>query len=261
VLFLKGTPRSRNQALVTQRLHALCPSSIPRIIDTDLIPDANWWWFLLEDAGHCNEEALSPATAREVAYTLGTLQHCAMDEHSLSALVVHCAGDHLQERALDVCSWAIKHSPITTRENIWHMAMDISQSSSFFREVADHLQDIPTTIAHGDLWAGNIAVAPVDRTVRLLDWGDALWGVGSVSLVNLLLTAQGTLDEISSAIWDAYENGLGVQVKPAYRAACFVANLVSGLVTDMEIARCCGRGPETLPGLFAQLRSLEAQAV
>ncbi|SRR5260370_31419020 len=105
---------------------------------------------------------------------------------------------------------------------------------------------------------GNIAVGP---TIRLLDWGDALWGVGGVSLVNLLLTAHGTLDETSSAIWDAYENGLGIQVKPAYRAACFVANLVSGLVTDMEFVRCCGRGPETLPGLFAQLRSLEAQSV
>ena len=220
-LFLKGTPRSRNEALVTQRLHSLCSECIPRVIDTDFIPEANWRWFLMEDAGHCNQETLSPATAREVAYILGTLQRCAMNEHTLLALVAHCDGDHLQERALDVCSWAIEQSPITARENIQHMAMDISQSSSFFREVANHLQDIPPTIVHGDLWAGNIAVGP---TIRLLDWGDALWGVGGVSVVNLLLTAHGTLDETSSAIWDAYENGLGVQVKPAYRAACFVAN-------------------------------------
>ena len=79
-----------------------------------------------------------------------------MNEHTLLALVAHCDGDHLQERALDVCSWAIEQSPITARENIQHMAMDISQSSSFFREVANHLQDIPPTIVHGDLWAGNM---------------------------------------------------------------------------------------------------------
>ena len=85
----------------------------------------------MEDAGRCNEEALSPATAREVAYILGTLKRCAVDEHTLPALVVHCDGDHLQERALDVCSWAIEQSPITTRKNIQHMVMDINQSSFF----------------------------------------------------------------------------------------------------------------------------------
>ena len=85
-------------------------------------------------------------------------------------------------------------------------------------------------------------------------------GVGGVSAVNLLLTAHGMLDETSSAIWDAYECGLGMLMKPAYRSACIVANLVTGLVTDVEIARSCGCGLESLPGLFVQLRSLESIA-
>jgi hypothetical protein len=132
---------------------------------------------------------------------------------------------------------------------------------TFLREVADQLQVIPATIVHGDLWTGNIAIAQVDRTIRLVDWGDALWGVAGISIVHLLLTAQGTLDEASSAIWNAYGSGLGTHIKPAYRATCTIANLVTGLVTDMEIARCCGRGLELLPGLLAQLRSLEALAL
>jgi len=260
-LFLKGTPRSRNEALITQLLHALFPASIPDVIDTDFIPEANWRWFLLEDAGYCDEEALSPATAREAAYILGVLQRRAMNESPLLSLVVHCEGDHLRERAVDVCIWAIEHAPMTTRKNIEHITLNIGQASSFFREVADQLQDVPATIVHGDLWAGNIAVAPADRTVRLIDWGDAMWGVGGISIVHLLLTAQGMLDESSLAIWDAYGSGLGMHVKPGYKEACAVANLVTGLVTDMEIASCCGHGLEILPGLLPLLCSLEAQAL
>lgn len=45
-----------------------------------------------------------------------------------------------------------------------------------FTAVANHVQDIPLTIVYGDLGAGNIAVAAGGPTVRLLDWGDTLWG-------------------------------------------------------------------------------------
>lgn len=259
-LFLKGTPRSRNEALVTQRLHALYPTGVPRVIMTNLVPGAQWRWFLLEDAGHSDAKVLFSATAIEAAYQLGVLQCRALSDKFLPTLLVHCESDYLQKRALDVCAWALKHAPTAARKSIQHIATGITRASPFFREVADQLQGVPATIVHGDLWAGNIAVALPDRTVRLVDWGDALWGVGGVSIVHLLLRSQGELDETSTAIWDAYENGLGTQVKPAYRAACVVANLVTELVTDMEIALCCERGLEILPGLHVLLRSLEAVA-
>lgn len=256
-MFLKGTPRSRNEAQVTQQLHTLCPTDIPRVIATDLSPETDWQWFLLEDAGRCNEEGLSLAIAQEVAYVLGTVQRRATGEHSLASLVVHCEGDRLQERALDVCTWAMEHASAAVGEPVQRIAQAISQAAPFFRETANQLQDLPATIVHGDLWAGNIAVDPV----QLIDWADAVWGVGGVSIVHLLLTAHGTLDTVSSAVWDAYGSGLGASIKPAYQAACVVANLVSCLVTDLEIARCCGQGLEMLPGLVPGLKVLATQLI
>lgn len=115
---------------------------------------------------------------------------------------------------------------------------NVRKASSFFRRVAEQLQVIPSTIVHGDFWTGNIAVAPADRTIRLIDWGDALWGVAGVSIVNLLKTAKGALDGASSAIWNAYGRGLGISMNTGYQEACMVANLITGLVTDLEIVIC-----------------------
>jgi hypothetical protein len=41
-LYLKGAPRSRSEAVVTQRLHAICPTSISKVIATDLTPASSW---------------------------------------------------------------------------------------------------------------------------------------------------------------------------------------------------------------------------
>jgi hypothetical protein len=73
-----------------------------------------------------------------------------------------------------------------------------------------------------------------------------------------ILTAKGALDEASSAIWDAYECGLDLPVRSGYKEVCIVANLITSLVTEMEIAICCGHGLDILPGLLPHLRSLEA---
>ncbi len=49
---------------------------------------------------------------------LGVLQRRAMDEQSLSSFVVQCEGHHLQKRALDVCTWAIEHSPTAAQKTL-----------------------------------------------------------------------------------------------------------------------------------------------
>jgi hypothetical protein len=41
-LFVKGTPRSRKEAQVMQRLHNLCPTCIPRVLVADLVPADPW---------------------------------------------------------------------------------------------------------------------------------------------------------------------------------------------------------------------------
>ena len=121
------------------------------------------------------------------------------------------------------------------------------------------LRKLPSTIVHGDFWSGNIAVA--GKAIRLIDWGDALWGVGGVSLVNLVTTSGGQLDNAVQELWEAYERGWERTIGPSYREACVAASVVTNLVIDTAIARCCGQGPERLPGLIAGLRELEALIV
>jgi hypothetical protein len=40
-LFAKGTPRQRNEALVTLHLNSLCPTAVPRVLTPDLLPTAS----------------------------------------------------------------------------------------------------------------------------------------------------------------------------------------------------------------------------
>src|SRR5579883_2026064 len=57
-LFLKGTPRSRNKALVMQRLHDLFSTCIPRVPVRDRVPAASWRWLLMEDAENAQTPTL-----------------------------------------------------------------------------------------------------------------------------------------------------------------------------------------------------------
>jgi hypothetical protein len=257
ILYLKGTPRRRNEALVTQELHTLCPTAVPRVIIADLMPEEDWRWFVLEDAGRCDQEAISPSIAQEAAYVLGTIQRYAAYDRVLPSLVVGCEADRLQECALDVCSWALGQAAMREKGDIQRIERQLRLATGFFREASAPLKDLPPTIVHGDLWAGNIAVG---QTLRLVDWADALWGVGGSSIVRLLRTAHGTLNTVSQALWDAYASGLGAQVELAYQQACAVSNRVNCLVIDREIARSCGRGLSMLAGLVPGLEALATQA-
>lgn len=254
-LFLKGTPRSRNEALVMQRLHDLCSTCIPRVLVADLVPSAAWRWFLLEDAGCGDLSALSRPVAIEAARTLGLLQQRALHDQMLPSLLVRCEGDHLQQQALDVCRWAMSPQTPETHDDLQRIVSLLEQAHSFFGALAEQLSALPSTIVHGDFWSGNIAVA--SKHIRFIDWGDALWGVGGVSLVNLIMTSGGQLDDAIPQIWEAYEQGWERLISRSYREACLVASDVTDLVIDKAIATSYGQGPERLPGLIPGLRDLE----
>jgi hypothetical protein len=209
----------------------------------------------MEDAGCCHADGLTEPIALEVACALGTLQRYAMADLTPPSYLRHCEASQLQECVLDVCAWVSNQVPASSGAGIRRITSNLNDAHTFFYEIAHCLSHVPPTVVHGDLWAGNIAIA--NQSIRLLDWGDALWGVGGVSIVHLLLAADENLAEASSDIWEAYEKGLGISLHPAYREACVVAELVATLVIDMEIAKCCGRGLEILPGLLPGLRRLE----
>jgi hypothetical protein len=139
--------------------------------------------------------------------------------------------------------------------DLQRIASLLEQAHTFFSELAEQLSELPSTIVHGDFWSGNIAVAGND--IRFIDWGDALWRVGSVSIINLLMTGDGQFDNATLQIWEAYEQGWEHSVSPAHRQACQAASVVADLVIDKAIAMSCGQGPERLRGLLPSLRDLE----
>ncbi len=254
-LFVKGIPRSRNEALVMQRLHDLCPACIPRVLVTDLVPSAFWRWFLMEDAGNADMSPLSRPVAIEAARTLGLLQQRALQDQTLPSLLIRCEGDHLQQQAVEVCRWAMKQQLPDVRTDLQRIASLLEQAHTFFGELAEQLAELPSTIVHGDFWSGNIAVT--GNNIRFIDWGDALWGVGGISIVNLLMTSDGQLDDATFQIWEAYEQGWECSISLVYRQACQAASAVADLVIDRAIAMSCGQGPERLRGLVPGLRDLE----
>jgi len=255
-LFVKGTPRSRNEALVMHRLHALCSTSLSRVLVVDLVPATTWRWFLMEDAGCCDQSALSRSVAIEAARILGQLHQRALHDQVLPSWLTRCEGSHLQQQALAVCRWAMNQQASAALDDLQRIVSRLQEARAIFGGLTQQLAELPSTIVHGDFWSGNIAVA--GTTIRLIDWGDALWGVGGVSLINLIMTSDGQLDNAIQELWQAYERGWEQPIGLSYREACVVASVVTNLVIDTALARCCGQGPERLPGLMPGLRDLEA---
>jgi fructosamine-3-kinase len=174
----------------------------------------------------------------------------------LPGLLAGCEAEHLQQQALAVCRWAMQSSIPEVLAELQRIAAHLREAQTFFHQLAEQLTDLPSTVVHGDFWSGNIAVA--GQELRFIDWGNALWGVGGVSLVILIATSEGQLDEAEAAIWHAYEQGWERPIRQGYREACQVASIVADLVIDTAIATSCGRGPKRLPGLLPGLRELEA---
>lgn len=255
-VFLKGTPRSRNEALVTQRLSELCPACIPQVLIADLNPLENWRWFLMEDAGQCNMSTLVQSTALEAVRKLGCLQKRTLGDQLLPSLVAHCEGSHLQQLVLDVCSWAMsQQETLGVVGDLQRITSHIEEAHSFFDKLEQDLSELPSTIVHGDFWSGNIAVAK--GNVRFVDWGDALWGVSGISLVNLIMTSDSFRDKAAPTLWEAYEQGWERSISQSYREACVVASDIADLVIDRAIVSSVGQGPARLPGLLPGLLDIE----
>lgn len=244
-LFLKGVPRTRAEAGVSARLAALCPEAVAPVLAVDLIPDDTSCWCVLGDAGRDGGESLDPSIAIRAAQVLGALQSGTVGDRTLANQVPHCRGGEL---------WAAHRARPKLRDRVRDMHRRLLQAEGWVRGVERQLLPEPDALVHGDLGAGNVAVQ--GDQVRLLDWGDAVWGVGGVSIIHLLASEDGRLDSHAGDIWAAYEVGLGRGVSRECRSASAFAHRVTRLVVDREIATCCGRGLERLPGFLPTLDAL-----
>ena len=113
-------------------------------------------------------------------------------------------------------------------------------------------------MVHGDLWAGNVARR--GGRIVFVDWGDALWGVGSIDIVNLVVCRPSALDAAgTAAVWDAFAQGSGVEADEEFRRASQVAHTVASLLIDRAIAESIGRPPQWLRGVVPAFGGLLEQ--
>jgi Phosphotransferase enzyme family len=253
-LYVKGTPRNRAEAHVTSVLHRYCPNHIPDILEEDLLPENQWRWFLLENVGECDHAGITPECAVDAAFHMGRLQSIICRDMQLAKYLPQCQADRLQEALSSVCEWALQTASADMRNDLLPLHVKIIRSTNFFYALQKKLSHLSSTCVHGDFWSGNIACR--EDKISFIDWGDTLWGVGSISIVNLLSSAAGELSNHVDEIWDAYSSGREKYVTEDFIQGSQVAALIGSLIIDVEIAKCCNGTVEMLPGLFPILQRL-----
>jgi hypothetical protein len=254
VLYLKGTPRNRLEAQITSILHGYHPNHIPTVLDEDLVPENQWHWFLLEDAGICNHDRITPECAINAAFHLGRIQNTVCHDDYLAKNLPRCRADWLQEAVSEVYGWALQSVSTEKQKDFLSLQARLVESTSFYNALQKKLTRLPSSCVHGDFWSGNIACR--EDEVRFIDWGDTLWGVGGISIVNLIDTDSNELSSHADRIWEAYARGWEKDITEDFIQGSRVAALIGSLVIDMEIAKSCGGSVEMLPGMFPGLQIL-----
>jgi hypothetical protein len=93
-----------------------------------------------------------------------------------------------------------------------------------------------------------------------VDWGNALWGVGAVDIVNLLVCQPSAFDVTGeAAVWSAFAEGLGVPLDQEFRRASHIAHTVATLLIDKAVAESIGKPPQWLRGLVPGFHRLLSQ--
>ncbi len=244
--YLKGTSRLRPEAAVLEELGRVVPEHVPHLLVSDLLPDSPWSWFLMEHAGDpiVNEEltVADPEDAVAAVRALARIQRRTAHSHTLPALLDHCDAEGLRDAALKACAWYAERDGQHHAE-YEEMQSRLVQDRAFFPRLAAELSPVPSTLVHGDFWAGNCARD--GSTFRLLDWADAVWGVGGLSLVEMI----GQNEELHARepeLWRVYAEERGISLPPSYPSACRDASCVLGVVTHQQINACCEVGPRLI---------------
>jgi hypothetical protein len=262
--FLKGTPRRRREADLTEELYRLVPDHLPRIIVPDLLADSPWHWFIMEHAGDPviddGLEFAEQGSVLDAVRALAFIQHKARASERIAQILPPCEPELLQQLILDICLWYAgrrgKH-----RQEYEEIARMVGRDTTYFRQHATALSAWPCTIVHGDFWAGNVVREA--RGVRILDWGDAVWGPGGLSITGLLGQHRERLAAHEAEIWSVYAEALGEPVDPSYVQSCTQACDLADVVVHHQIHLCCEAGPDVDEArwrLFERLAMVITQA-
>jgi aminoglycoside/choline kinase family phosphotransferase len=182
------------------------------------------------------------------------LQRVVCHDRQLAQYLPHCQANNLQTAVLHVCEWAYQTAEKEVHNDLLTLKERLAQATKFFVDLQKTLAYLPATCVHGDFWSGNIACSK--DNVSIIDWGDAIWGVGSASIVNLLSSAKDQLSSHAEQIWQAYARGWEKDLSEEFIRGSRVASLICSLVVDVEIAKYCKGTLEILPDLMPLLKTL-----
>jgi hypothetical protein len=254
MLYLKGTPRDRPEAVTTAFLSTCCPTYLPHVVHTDLIPESAWRWFLTTDAGCCTHTELPLHVAAHAAFALGRIQQQVVHtDPSLARILPTCLPHQLHQIALTSCDWLIQQGYPAVEA----YRTQIARATPYFATLAQQLAVLPATCVHGDFWPGNIAVQR--NMIKVIDWGEAVWGIGGASIWNLLLTSRDTLAHHTAAIWTAYAHGWGRDIPEDYITASQMAFTITMLVVDYGYARWHPAEVDIGPGMLTTVQQVVRQ--
>lgn len=249
-VYLKGSPRLRHEVKVHQLVATYDSTIVPIIIADDLLPDHDWQWFILQDVGESSEVDHNNVTILQACFELGQLQKKLATDGTAKKFLPQVEPKQLLSAISSIYDW-VRIQKSNQIKEIEQAYQTIKQNSSKFEEVVNSLSAFPTTIVHGDFWTGNIIHTPTQ--LIFLDWADSVWGVGAVSIVNLL----SSLNEIDfENAWTNYSHGFGISITPNHYLALELAYLTTNLVIDRNIAETCNNGIEMLPGILPTFESI-----
>jgi hypothetical protein len=243
--FLKGTPRQRREAALTEELYRLVPAHLPHTILSDLLPGSRWHWFITEHAGEPvvdgELEFTEQGSVADAVRALALIQRQARASQRIAQLLPPCEPESLQQLILDICLWYASRRG-ARRQEYEDTARTIGRDTTYFRQHATALSARPCTIVHGDFWAGNVVREA--GSVRILDWGDVVWGPGGLSITGLLGQHRRSLAAREAEIWSVYAEALGEPLDQPYVQSCARAYDLADIVIHHQIHLCCDAGPD-----------------
>jgi Phosphotransferase enzyme family len=250
--FVKGAPRTQGEGTVTAHLAARCPGIVPTVIHHDLLSADRWQWFVLADAGDCERTEVTPELACRAATALGVLQRTVCGDSFLAARLPSCLPAQLTTISLASCATLMRHSNAAVRAQAQQIGVQLRHVEPALQRAAAVLATVPPTCVHGDFWPGNLALR--DDELRLIDWGEVVWGVGAASIWNLLRSSHATLAQSEAAVWEAYSQGLHQPLDAPYRRAARLAFAATMLVVDQQLgAAADGTSPSETLAILRQI--------
>ncbi len=180
---------ARRELEVAVAVSKIAPDCAPRVIAHEADTKRGLYWLVSEDVGSITlAERPTVKAYVEAAKTLARLQRAAVGEEALFT--------DLQVRLVQQRDWeeiGLQTLELANSQNVSRSLLAVDEIERVVWAIDDLARDastIPSSLVHGDLHAGNLAVLPGDPpSIKLMDWGTAYFGPAFLGLEELLWPA------------------------------------------------------------------------